>query len=318
LRVTGAHDKLCYLRRGQLGRQIAGQRIHGCSRGESAGRRFVHCSRFRRRHRLHRPHAARPGQPPGQVEELRGVPAGVWRPLAAESAVLLGRAILRWRWSRGGRRQGRKRRCQGHDRAAGRPGATRAAGLEPGLARGFARVRGLRQRRGARGGLLQPGRAADSDAGLGVHRGPGDLPPGLDPGRDGSLRPQRADGIEAGTTLRRPADHAPEPDVPARLPAPYRLRRMQHRRTRWCGTDGLRSDRVAGASHRPVCARRGRRHRLHLPAAARARPGRGAERADGDRAVLPQPPPAAAGGPAGGMGFLRRCTDRSARACLSQ
>ena len=67
--------------------------------------------------------------------------------MAAEHALLRGRAVLRERRSRGRRRARRQRRRAGDDLAALRRRDTDARGAEPGLARGAARLGRLRQHR---------------------------------------------------------------------------------------------------------------------------------------------------------------------------
>ena len=110
--------------------------------------------------------------------EFQRIFGGLWQPSTLSYA---DRAVLRERRPHGDRRARHERRALLHDprcRRATEPLVLEA--LAPGHARVPARRRRLRRHRRQRGGLLQPRDPARAHAGLGAHRGPGDLPPRVD------------------------------------------------------------------------------------------------------------------------------------------
>ncbi|MCK7510167.1 MAG: hypothetical protein MZV70_43100 [Desulfobacterales bacterium] len=157
---------------------------------------------------------------------------GLWQPSTLSYAV---EQFFENGGAAGRDRARRERRRGRHHHAALRPGdALTLAALEPGLARGAARLGRLRQHRApdeADRFNLVVQRAAH--ARLRAHRGPGDLPARL------SVAPDTtrfvATALQESQLVRvrgAGAGHAPGPDVPRRLAPPDRLRRLEPRRRR--------------------------------------------------------------------------------------
>ena len=164
-----------------------------------------------------------PVEPAGPRLRVQRIPAHLRRPVAAVDAVLCGRAVLRERRPHGGHRARHERRALLHAAPAGGRTGARAAGAGARHARVPARRGRLRRHRRQRGGLLQPRDPARAHAGLGAHRGPGDLPPRFDrPGR-AALGRGRARGIGARARRGRTAAAASRPDA---APRPARHRRL--------------------------------------------------------------------------------------------
>ena len=137
--------------------------------------------------------------------ELRGFSAAVRRPVAAEPAFLLSRALLRAGRTTSGRRPRCERRGTRHAFLALWTRDVAARSARSGHARVPARLDRLRSPRRRRRAALQPRRAAGARAGLGAHRGAGDFPRALARSGIAALRCRRAARIEPGACARRGA-----------------------------------------------------------------------------------------------------------------